>query len=218
MARIENWFPDIQTKRNFKLGNVLEKLTHQHKERDQVRSFYMIQDDCANDPETNSFTPRQNNARSFDKRVVSYFQRTRPHCKNESFSTTGTQKKIDCSSVGVFCSHCSAVFKATCCFYDFFLDQEVQPSLTEEVIQPGSKKTELDKLGQHCIRKKKASLSFYCRSMNGGDCTRQASLFKKRIREIVFYRRSLAAEELLEEIKNGKFSAKFNATLQYPKL
>ena len=68
------------------------------------------------------------------------------------------------------------------------------------------------------VYEKKASLSLYCGSVNGGDCTRQATLFKKRIREIFIYRRSLAAEQLLNEIKNAKFLAKFNAILQFPKI
>ena len=45
------------------------------------------------DSETSRFTPRQNKTRSFEKMVMSFFQRTRPDCKIESFYTTGRQKK-----------------------------------------------------------------------------------------------------------------------------
>ena len=47
------------------------------------------------DSETSRSTPRQNKTRSFENMVMSYFQRTRPECKIESFFTTGRQKKID---------------------------------------------------------------------------------------------------------------------------
>ena len=96
--------------------------------------------------ETNRFTPRQNKNRSFEIMVKSYFQRTRPDCKIESFYTTGRQKKIDCFSVDEFCSHCSTVFEAMGCFYHFCSFQELHPSLTEEDIKRGSKKRELDEL------------------------------------------------------------------------
>ena len=41
------------------------------------------------DSEISSFTTRQHKTRSFENMVLSYFQRTRPDCKNESFFTTG---------------------------------------------------------------------------------------------------------------------------------
>ena len=49
------------------------------------------------DTESNRFKPQQNKSRNFEKMVMSYFQRQRPDCKLESFYSTGTQKKIDCS-------------------------------------------------------------------------------------------------------------------------
>ena len=48
-ARIENLFFDIQIRRKIKLGNILEKLTHRHNGRDQVRRFDKNQDDCENE-------------------------------------------------------------------------------------------------------------------------------------------------------------------------
>ena len=71
------------------------------------------------DPETSRFTPRQNKTRSFENMVMSYFQRTRPECENESFFTTGREKIIDCFGVDGFCSHCNTVFEAMGCFYHF---------------------------------------------------------------------------------------------------
>ena len=106
------------------------------------------------DSETSRFTPRLNKTRSFEKMVMSYFQRTRPQCEIESFLTTGRQIKIDCFGVDGICSHCNVVFEAMGCFYHFCPCQELRPSLTEELIQRGSKKKELDALRRHYLQEK----------------------------------------------------------------
>ena len=98
------------------------------------------------DSETSGFTPQQNKTRSFEKIVMSKFQRTRPDCKIESFYITGRQKKIDRFSVDGFCSHCNTVFEAMGCFFHFCPCQELRPSLTEEDIKRGSRRRELDEL------------------------------------------------------------------------
>ena len=103
---------------------------------------------------TGKFTPRENKTRSFENMVLSYFQRTRPDCKIESFYTTGRQKKNDCFSVDDFCSHCNTVFEAMGCFYHFCPCQRVHPSLTEEDIQRHSKKRQLDALRRHSKHEK----------------------------------------------------------------
>ena len=61
------------------------------------------------DSETSRFIPRQNKTRSFEKMVMSYFQRTRPVCENESFFTTSRPKKLTASVLMGF------VFFATLC-------------------------------------------------------------------------------------------------------
>ena len=104
--------------------------------------------------ETNRFAPRPNKTLSFEKMVMSYFQPTRPECEIQSFFTTGSHKKIDCFSVDGFSSHCNTVFEAMGCFYHFCPCQELRPSLTEEDIQRGSKKRELDALRRHYIQEK----------------------------------------------------------------
>ena len=62
--------------------------------------------------------------------------------------------KIDCFSVDGFRSHCNTVFEDMGCFYHFFPCQELPPSLTEEDIQRGSKRRELDALRRHYIQEK----------------------------------------------------------------
>ena len=63
------------------------------------------------DSQTKRFTARQNNSRSFENAVLSYFQQSQPDCKIESNVTTGRQKKIDCFSVDVICYHLKLFLK-----------------------------------------------------------------------------------------------------------
>ena len=87
--------------------------------------------------------------------VMSYFQRQRPDCKIGGFYTTGAQKKIDCFKVDGFCAHCNTVFEAMGCFYHFCPYQETRPSLTEEDIERGNKKREMDQMRKQYIKEKR---------------------------------------------------------------
>ena len=158
---------------------------------------------CDFDSETSRFIARQNKTRSFENMVMSYFQRTVPECEIESFFTTSRQKKIDCFSVDGFCSHCNTVFEAMGCFYHLCPCQELRPSLTEEDIQRSSKKRELDALRRHYIQDKGFKV------IEIGECEwwrlyETSNTDKQHIRKHFPYRRSHAAEQLLEEIKEGK--------------
>ena len=106
------------------------------------------------DSKTSRSTPWQNKTRRFEIMVMSYFPWTRPERENESFCTTGRQKKIDCFSVDEFWSHRNTVFETMGCFYNFFPCKALRPSLTEEDIQRGSKNRELDALRRHNIQEK----------------------------------------------------------------
>ena len=104
------------------------------------------------DSETSRFTPRQNKTHSFENMGMSSFQLTRPDCNNESFYTTGRQKKIDHFNHDGFCSHCHTVFEAMGCFHYFCPCQELRPSPTEEDVKRGTRKRELDELRQGYIQ------------------------------------------------------------------
>ena len=148
------------------------------------------------------FTPRQNKTRSFENMVMSYFQRTRPDCKIESFYTTDRQKKTDCFSVDGFCSHCNTVFDTMGCFYHFFPCQELRPPLTEEDIKRGSRKRELDELRRSFIQEE----NFTVIEMWEGEWWRlykTTTNVKLHIRENFPYRRSPTEHQLLEGIEKG---------------
>ena len=104
--------------------------------------------------ETGRFTPRQNKTCSFENLVMSFFQRSRPDCKIESFYTTGRQQKIDSVSVDGFCSHCNNVLEAMGCCCHFCPCQELRSFLTEEDIKRGSRRREHDELRRSFIQEK----------------------------------------------------------------
>ena len=81
--------------------------------------------------------------------IMSYFQRQRPDCQNGSFYTTRTQKKIDCFKAIAFCAHCNTGFEVMGCVYHYSACKEVRPSLTEEDIERGNIKREMDQMRKH---------------------------------------------------------------------
>ena len=134
------------------------------------------------DSETSIFAHRQNKTRSFENMVMSYFQRTRPDCKIESFYTTGSQKKIDHFSVDGFCSHCDTVFEAMGCFCHLFP--------CEEDVQRGSKMRELDALRRDYKQEEGITVigKWEC---EGWRLYKTTTDLKLHIREDFPYRRSL---------------------------
>ena len=134
--------------------------------------------------------------------VMSYFQRTRPDCKIESFYTTCRQKKLDFFSVDGFCSHCNTVFEAIGCFYHFCPCQELHPSLTEEDMKRGSKKRELDELTRGYIQEKGFTV-IEMRESEWWRLYKTTTNVKLHIRENYLYRRSLTEQQLLEGTKKG---------------
>ena len=101
------------------------------------------------------------------------------------------------------------------CFYHFCLCQELRPSLSEEDIQRGSKKRELDALTRHYIQEKGFNV------IEMWECEwwrlyKTTNTVKQHIREHFPYRRSLAAEQLLEEIKKGKLFGYVQCDIEVP--
>ena len=167
------------------------------------------------DSDTGRFTPHQNKTRSFENMVMSYFQRTRPDCKIESFYITGRQKKIDRFSVDEFCSHCNTVFDAMGCFYHFCPCQELRSTLTEEDIKRGSRRRELDELRRSYIQEKGFAV------IEMWECEwwrlyKTTTYVKLHIRENFPYRRSPTEQQLLEGIKKGSLFGYVQCDIEVP--
>ena len=167
------------------------------------------------DSETARFTSRQNKTRSFEYMVISYFKRTRSEYEIESFFTTDRQKKNDCFSVDGFCSHCNTVFEAMGCFYHFCPCQELRPSLTEEDIRRASKKRELHAFVRHYIEEKGYKV-IELWEREWWRLYKTTNTDKQHIPEHFPYRRSVAAEQLLEGIKQGKLFGYVQCNIEVP--
>ena len=167
------------------------------------------------DTESNRFKPQQNKTRSFENVVMSYFQRQRPDCKIESFYTTGTQKKIDCFKVDGFCAHCNTVFEAMGCFYHYCSCQEARPALTEEDIERGNKKREMDQMRKQYIKEKGYNVveMWECEWWN---LYKTTTCVKKLLRESFPYKRPLREENLLEQIRSGKLFGYVQCDIEVP--
>ena len=168
---------------------------------------------------------------SIQKRVDSHLDKTRPaaskiwscpssneqdqNVKLNASLQQADRKKIDCFSVDGFCSHCNTVFEAMGCFYHFCPCQEMRPSLTEDDIQRGSKKRELDALRRHYLQEKGIKV-IEMRECEWHRLYKTTNTVKQHIREHFPYRRSLAAEQFLEEIKKGKLFGYVQCDIEVP--
>ena len=111
--------------------------------------------DYKEETQGNTMKARQNRVvQTFENMVMPYLQASRTECKIESYFTTGTQKKIDCFSVDGYCNHCKTVFEAMGCYFNFCPCQEARPFLTDDDINRGTKKREMDGLRKDYIREK----------------------------------------------------------------
>ena len=101
------------------------------------------------------------------------------------------------------------------CFYHFCPCQELRPSPTVEDIQRGSKKRELDEFRRHYKQQKGYN------PIEKWECEwwrlyKTSKTVKQYIREHFPYTRSLAAEQLLEEIKEGKLFGYVQCDIEVP--
>ena len=167
------------------------------------------------DAESNRFKPQQNKSRNFENMVMSYFQRQRPDCKIESFYTTGTQKKIDYFKVDGFCAHCKTVLEAMGCFYHYCPCQEARLSQTEEDIERGNKKGEIDHMRKQYIKEKGYNVvqMWECEWWN---LYKTTTCVKQILRELFPYKRPLREESLLEQIRSGKLFGYVQCDIEVP--
>ena len=124
------------------------------------------------DSETSRFTPRQNKTLSFENMVMSYFQRTRPNCKIDSFYTTGRRKEIESFSVDGFCSHFNTVFEAMVPF-TIFISVKSSSNLSLKKFSNVAVGRENSMNCEEAIYRRKVSLFLKCGNVSGGVFTRQ---------------------------------------------
>ena len=167
------------------------------------------------DSDMQKFEARHNRSRNFENMVMSYYQQTRPECKIESFHTSGNQKKIDCFNVDGYCNHCKTVFEAMGCYYHFCPCQETRPSLSDEDIERGSKRREMDDLRREYIRVKgyKIEEMWECEWWQNFKTNEKT---KNHIRSNFSYKRTLSTDFLLEKIRDGSLYGYIQCDLVVP--
>ena len=136
---------------------------------------------------------------------MSYFRPTRPDCIFKSFYVDGREMKYDCLIFVDVCSHQNTALEAMSCFYHFCLCDEFPPSAIEEDIQHGDKRKDVDEL----IRSYEREKGLIVIEMWEFQCWRlykRSDNVKIYIPENFSIGGSLAAEQLLEKLKNGNMS------------
>ena len=132
---------------------------------------------------------------------MSFYRELRPECEIQSFYTTGKQKKIDCFHVDVYCEHCKTVFEAMVCHYHFCSCQEICPSLSEQDIERGNKKREMDDLRREFLKERGYKIQERC-ECEWWEHFKTDSSVKNHARTNFPYKRPLSTDSLLEKIKN----------------
>ena len=132
---------------------------------------------------------------------MSFFQRTRPDCIIESFYTTSRQKKNDCFTSEGFVLIAILCLKQWVAFTTFVPAKKFNSLSLRGMFNVRVKK-ELENLRRSFIRGKGFTV------LEKWECDwrrlyKASKKVKKRIRENFPCRHSLAAEQLLEEIKNN---------------
>ena len=179
--------------------------------QDMPTGLYTIWD---YDEETQKLKARQNRVRTFENMVISCFQASRPECKIKSYYTTGKQKKIDCFSVDGYCNHCKTVFEAMGCYFHFCPCQEARPSLTDDDIERGTKKREMDDLRKEYTGEKGYSIEEMWECSWWDQCKNNVDV-KNHVRTHFPFKRPLSAN-LMQNIRNEKMLGYVQCDLSVP--
>ena len=102
------------------------------------------------------------------------------------------------------------------CFYHYCLCQEARrPSLSEEDIERGNKKREMDQMRKQYIKEKGVNVveMWECEWWNLYKAT---TCVKKHLRESFSYKRPLREESLLEQIRSGKLFGYVQCDIEVP--
>ena len=167
------------------------------------------------DTDMQKFKATHNRTCNFENIVMSFYQESRPECKIESFFTSGKQKKIDCFNVDGFCDHCKIVFEAMGCYYHFCSCQETCPSSTEQDIERGNKKREMDEMRREYIQEKgyKVEEMWECEWWQN---FKTNDKIKNHVRTHFPYKRPLSTDSLLAKIKDGSLFGYVQCDLVVP--
>ena len=115
----------------------------------------------------------------------------------------------------MFCAHCNTVFEAIGCFYHYCPCQEARPALTEEDIERGNKKREMDDMSKQYIQEKGHNVVelWECEWWN---LYKTTTCVIEQLRESFPYKRPLREERLLEQIRSGRLFGYVRCDIEVP--
>ena len=121
--------------------------------------------------------------------------------KLSAFLFLENRKIIDCFNVDGYCDHCKTVFEAMGCYYHFCSCQEARPSLTEQDIEPGNKKRDMDDMRREYIKEKvyKVEEMWEC---DWWESFKTNDKIKNQFRTPIPYKKPLSTDSLLAKIKD----------------
>ncbi len=111
--------------------------------------------------------------------------------------------------------HCNTVFEAMGCFYHYFPCQEARPSLTEDDMERGKKKREMDQMRKQYIKENGYNFveMWECELWN---LYKTTTFVKEQLRKSFPYKRPLREERLLEQTRSGKLFSYVQCDIEVP--
>ena len=103
------------------------------------------------------------------------------------------------------------------CFYHYCPCQEARPSLTEEDIERGNKKREMDQMRKQYIEEKGYNVVEMWAS-EWWNLYRTTTCVKQHLRESFPYKHPLREESLLEQIRSGKLFGYVQCDIEVPEV
>ena len=112
-------------------------------------------------------------------------------------------------------AHIVIVFEAMGCFYHYCPCQEARPSLTEDDIERGNIKREMDQMGKQYIKEKGHNVVEMWKS-EWWNLYKTTTCVKEYLRESFSYKRPLRDERLLEQIRSGNLFDYVQCDIEVP--
>ena len=137
------------------------------------------------------------------------------NAKLRVFFTSEKQKKIDAFNVDGHCDHCKTGFEAVGCYFYFCSYQEAHPAITDQDIERGNKKREMDQMIREYIKEKGYKFEEmweceWCESFKTND------KIKSYFRTHFPYKRPLSTDSLLAKTKDGSLFGYVQCNLNVP--
>ena len=167
------------------------------------------------DTDSQKVWARTNRSRTFENMPLSYLQSQCSECKNESYYTTGKQKKIDCFSVDGFCAYCTTMFESMGWYFHFCPCQEAKASLSEEETHRGIRKRENDESRRDYL-KSKGWKNIEIWECKWWESVKEEENFRNHVKKNCAFKQPLKKESFLAKMRDGEMFGYVQCDLEVP--